>query len=144
MVKYYKNTVVYSSIITFISVVFYTLLFNYNFNENIPNITAVVFATIIYCGILSILSLTILLSKKKCFNINSFFRLLVWLLLPYFFIIGCLTYEILKNIKYNVPLNLHNLIYPILFNFPFFVGLLVNYLAFEKEKKVINKKIYYR
>ena len=135
MIKYYKNTVVYSSIITFIVVVFYTLFFNYNINENIPNITAIILLTIFYCGVLSILSLPILLCKKKCFNSKSFYRLLVWFLIPYFFIFGCLTCIILKDIKYNIPLNFHNLVYPVLFNFPFFIGILVNYLSFEKEQK---------
>ena len=133
--KYYKNTVIYSSIITFILVISYTLLFNYNIQENIPNITALIFVIVIYCGILSILSLTILLSNKKYFNNKSFFRLLLWFLPPYFCIFGSLTYEIIKDIQYNIPLNFHYLDYPILFNLPFFVGLMVNYLIYEKDKK---------
>lgn len=60
---------------------------------------------------------------------------MLWFLLPSLFILSVITSEIVSIVEQNIPLTIRHLDYAILFNLPFLVSLILNYIIFKKENK---------
>ena len=133
--KYYKNAVLYPSIVTIILTFIFSIIDNYDYKSEWMTADYVIFlsvvTSIIYCSIISLLSTTIFLNRFDKIKNNSILNFLTWFLLPFVLIIVVFFHEVSFKIKYNETFG-NDFIYIFILNFPFIVGLIWTYYKYKK------------
>ncbi len=131
----YKKATLYPSIIIILGTLVFSIIENYNYKSEWLTGESVIFLAIItaivYCLIVSLLSLTIFLNKFKKVNENSVLIFLSWFSLPFGFITIVFIHEINLNIKYEEKGD-SDLVYIVIFNLPFILGLIWSYYKYQK------------
>ena len=99
LISYYKNAVIYPSLfILFFSLINLTIdlmLSDYS------DLLSPIITTLIFCFLMSGLSLTIFLNKFKKYSTNLVWNIFTWFLLPFFYITIIFIHDIKTRIKFD-------------------------------------------
>ncbi|MGC4103173.1 hypothetical protein [Ferruginibacter sp.] len=130
LVKYYAWAAVYPSAIVMIATVIFTVIENSGYKsewltEDSIN-SVILMTTFVYCIIISLLCTTIFLCGSVYVKNNPLLSFLSWFLLPVGFICFIFFHEI------NAATEKEELIYIVILNIPFILGLMLSYYHFRK------------
>ncbi len=132
---YYVKSAIYPTMFVILSSIAFGIIDTNNYKSEWLTGNAVMYYLIIfgifYCLLLCILSLTIYLNRLKAIRNNIVLNLLSWFLLPVGFIFFMVLNQIQSVIKYEESRN--DLVYIIILNIPFLVGLVWSYISFRKQ-----------
>jgi len=145
--EYFKKATLYPTMVAMVAVIIFSIIDNYNYKSEWMDAGMVVMLTIVaalvYCLIVTLLSLPIFLVTYPKINQSKIATFLSWFLLPFGFIAVVLIDEMSFKIKYNRDYTY--LVYIILINIPFIIALIGTYWKYNKNKNateafVINGK----
>jgi len=144
--QYFKNTILYSSLIMIVVMIIFSIVDNYDYKSEWITANFVIFTSIItailYSLIIGLLSLPIFLNRIERIRRNLILRILSWFLFPFGFIAIVFIHEIRFNIKYNESKFENDFVYVLILNIPFIIGLIWGFLSFSnclKENR-LNKE----
>ncbi len=137
--QYYKNIIWYSSSITIVATIIFSIIVNRNYKSEWMTGDQVVIWSIIY----SIVYLTItgcvasimLLNKLDSIRHNSILSFITWFIGPCTFMFIVAKHEIDYNIKYESTLVTNEFVFLLILNLPYLVLLTLNYIKLIKENK---------
>lgn len=133
--KYYKIATLYPSIVTVLVTVIFSIIDNYNYRSEWLTAESVLTFTVVfalgYCVLLSLLSLTIFLTRLPKIQGNNVFTFLSWFLLPLGFVFTVIGYELNFNKQNNKAWD-SDLWYIVVLNLPFTIALIVSYYQYRK------------
>jgi hypothetical protein len=139
--KCYKIAVIIPAIIGIIAVTIFSIIYSIGYKSEWLTPKSIVFVGIIfsmvYCGIICILALTIFLNLFEIVRKNTFFIICSWFLLPFSFISMVFIHEINFAIKFGAGRFGSNFIPVILINIPFIFGLIVSFVIFLRKNNYV-------
>jgi len=127
--KYYRDAVIYPSLfILFFSII--NSILKDGLTDNSEFLTSVI-TSLIFCLLVSGLSLTIFLNKVKKYYNNLIWNLLTWFLLPFFYIIIIFIHDIKTRIKFEFGLG-NDFLYLLIMTLPFVIGLIWTFMNYRQ------------
>ena len=134
--KYYRNAVIYPSLLMILLTMGYSVIDNYHYESDWLTADFLIFialgTSIGYSLIISGLSLTIFLNKYEKVRSNKVLNALSWFFLPFGCIAIVFVYDIYLRQKYEVGFR-SDFMYLLLMNIPFIFGLIWTYIKFQRS-----------
>lgn len=134
--KYYKKATLYPSVVVVFAMIVFSVVDDYDYKSEWMTADFVILisiiTSIIYCLIISGLSLTIFLNKFTKVKNNAVLSFLAWFLLPFGFISSFLIHEIYYKIKYDELFD-DVFVDDLILNIPFIIGLIWTYFKYKKS-----------
>lgn len=135
MFRHYTNAVFFPSIVVMALVMVLSFIRDYDYqSEWLTSVAAILISmatAFIYCFIMSLLSLTIFLNKKRVVGTNKVLSLLAWFLLPFGLVVLVFIHRIWYNLKYERSFS-GDFLDLLVLNVPFILALIVTYSRYRK------------
>lgn len=134
--NYYGKAVIYPSVFILIFSAINSIFANYE-NDGQSDTSAIVISivtSLIFCLLMSVLSLTIFLNRIKRLNKSLIWNLLSWFLLPSFYLSIIFIHDIKIRIKYDFGFG-NDFLYLVIMTIPFVIAL---GLTFNKYRQKIT------
>jgi len=127
--KYYRDAVIYPSIlILFFSII--NSILRDGLTDNSEFVASVI-TSLIFCLLVSVLSLAIFLNKFKKHNNSLIWNILTWFLLPFFYIIIIFIHDIKIRIKFEFGMG-NDFLYLLIMTLPFVIGLIWTFINYRQ------------
>lgn len=134
--KYYRIGVIYPSVVVVLLTIVFSIINDHNYKSEWLTAESVIFMSIItaiiYCLLISGLSLTIFLNKNRKVHTSKILTIITWFLLPF----GCITIVLIHDIKHRLKYDSEfgsDFLHLLLMNVPFIFGLIWTYTKFRKN-----------
>ena len=133
---YYRNAVLYASLLLLVFVASYTIVENFNGSKS--SITTPIISASIYFLLLCVLSLTIFLNKIKKLRRNKIWNIFTWFLLPFIYIIMIWVNDLQNRIHFEFEFG-KGFVYLLIMTLPFVIALVWTFIAYRKTISHENK-----
>ena len=137
--KHYRKAVIYPSIFILFFCIINSIIENYN-TEWLFAKSAIIMSistSLIFCLLISVLSLPIFLNKLKKLSRNLIWNILVWFLLPFVYISIIWIHDIENRIKFEFGFG-NDFFYLLIMTIPFVIGLSWTFIKFRQEIAAAN------
>ena len=132
--KYYKTSILYPSLFVLVFTIVYSIIDNFNYKSEWLTAESVMGMSImfafLYCLIISILALTQFFCSYQRVRSNLFLLIICWFLAPIGFITAVIFKELNFRLKYNSGHFDSDLLYILVLNIPFIVGIALGFRLF--------------
>jgi len=127
--KYYRNAVIYPSLFILFFSIINSVLKN-GLTDNSEFVASVI-TSLIFCVLMSGLSLTIFFNKINKYGTNLLWNILTWFLLPFFYLTIIYIHDIKTRIKFEFGMG-NDFLYLLIMTIPFVIGLIWTFIDYRQ------------